>query len=548
MPKRIIVDDPWIVSHLKENSCYIDNTEIIKSILTISETAPTILITRPIQSGKTSTLALVNTFFSQEKKQQNKYFKQLAIWTKHKSLVNEHYGKYAVIHISFLGLKWSIDKEDFLSDVAEVIREVFIEYSNLAQTSDLIKRVLEREATTEEDLIQSIAHLTQLLKMNGIESILLIDEYDSPIFNQRNHYQRQIITDFIQQFIRESCVNNPNIKFALLAGIHRIAGLPDTIHHSALLSKNFFSDPMYYQIGCNESQVISLLQDFEVSSAELPAVKKWYGNQVNDRYTFNIVSVLNYLYFRTKEPYRIDVINFSLVLETILKAPISEQIDFIKLLKNESIYKRVKTEIDFQQLDFDSGTFYYKLIALGCLVIDKMELNNGDFVGEIKIPNKELYHYFFYSTLKIFLDSKLEKIYDNLLFDFKSISDKLLQKRCKTLCETTLLNSLVFFLESRETKDSLPLKKFQALINHTEEQMNTLSMDYPLELATINEFKEKLLAFWAAQKKYYRFSVENNVFSNAPVMYNPNFFADNQVSQLSSQENEQQNTSIMNGF
>ncbi|MBX9587491.1 MAG: AAA family ATPase, partial [Gammaproteobacteria bacterium] len=367
-------------------------------------------------------------------------------------------------------------------------------------------------------------------------------EYDMPIYSvERLDEQRQFIVQFIHQFIQTSCTDNRNIKFALLVGIHRIAGLPDTIYHSALLSKNYYSDSLYHQLGFTERHVSTLLQDFHIPLKELNKLKKWYGQQVNGTCMFNPYSVLSFLDSNTYEPYWADLVGRGPILDLILEAPLEEQIDFIKLLKKEGIRKAVKTEIDFQTLVFDSGIFYHKLIARGFLSIDKMEQTDGGLVGEIKIPNEELHRYFIRSTLNTFLknNSELEQIYTNLLFGtlkiLKSMPCQLLKKRCKALYYQTMLDSLIFNRESQEVKDSLPFETFSPLINQVEEQMQSIFTDYPLEAAKTEKFKEKLLVFLEAQKKYYRFPIENNASS----MCKPDSFLANQLSQLSVRENEQ---------
>lgn len=501
MPKKIVLNNSNIERFLKENTQYIDNSAIIEHILALSETSRTLLLTRPSCFGKTLTFSLLKHFFSEANQQDTQHLKQLAIWAKNEALAKEHFGQYEVIHLLLTPLS-SKRKDDFLFSFNDLIQDIFAEYEDfIPENSALYQKILDNEAS-EEDLIQSLAYLTQQLKKAGKKLILLIDEYDQPFYCARE--DQPFIADFLHKFIQKSCVENTNIQFAVLGGIYRVVGLSEAIYHSSSLSTN---DPLFSLVGFSEQDVSNSLEDFGIPPEELDSIKEWYGYEIDEKaWLFNPFSVLNYLETQKYQFYWTKCIgSCASTLQILLSAPLDAQIDFITLLRNGTLYQTVATETHFPVLHFDASIFYYLFLAQGFISIQKAELTDRGLKGELNIPNLELFHYLASATLKTFLDKNLEKTYSetyNVIFKLlEDLSDKTLKREVKNVYLALFWDALILYRDYK-VNGLASLEKPEELISRFSLQSTIFLTEHPSEL--ISEGNKHLMHFLENQKKYYQ--------------------------------------------
>ena len=166
--------------------------------------------------------------------------------------------------------------------------------------------------------------MSLLWKATGKKTVVLIDEYDTPIHagHQYGYYEEVIL--FMRNLLSGAFKDNPYLQKEVITGILRISkefiftGL-NNISVSAITSSEFNT---YF--GFTETEVEKMLQDFSVERHQ--EVKDWYNGYVFGRQVmYNPWSILNFLNSEDRQlkPYWIDSSSNDLVRDLILQGPMS---------------------------------------------------------------------------------------------------------------------------------------------------------------------------------------------------------------------------------
>ena len=205
---------------------YVDKTLLIKDFL---DTKPQVsLFTRPRRFGKTLTMDMLRVFFEKTDEDTSRYFKNKKIWACGEAYTS-YQGKYPVIFLTFKDVKCRTWKETF-DKITKLISIEFLRHSEL-ETSEKLnayeKSQYKKIAKGVADKIECQMSLQLLslflFKHYGKESVIIIDEYDTPI--QQGHtcgfYDRTI--DFMRSFFSGGLKDNPCLAYGFLTGILRVA-------------------------------------------------------------------------------------------------------------------------------------------------------------------------------------------------------------------------------------------------------------------------------------------------------------------------------------
>ena len=116
-------------AYLRRNHCfYVDKTSFIKEWWENGDVVT--LLTRPRRFGKTLNLSMMETFFSNQCKEQGKLFEGLFIWKEEKYRGLQ--GSCPVIFLSFAGIKG--DRYETARDgIVQVIIDIYAKYRFLLQ-------------------------------------------------------------------------------------------------------------------------------------------------------------------------------------------------------------------------------------------------------------------------------------------------------------------------------------------------------------------------------------------------------------------------------
>ena len=374
---------------------YVDKTMMIKDFL--DERPMVSLFTRPRRFGKTLNMDMLRTFFEKTDEDTSVYFKNKNIWAcgeKYRS----HQGKYPVIFLSFKDIKCDTWEETFdaIKDLfsKEASRhselksaDVFNEYEEA-----YIEKILSGTATPVE-LSVALANLSMMLhKYHGVASIIIIDEYDTPI--QQGHIKGfyDEIIGFMRNLFSGGLKDNKHLTYGFLTGILRVAkesifsGLNNLAINSILDTK--YSE--YFGFTADEVKEIARYYHAEDKYDE---ICEWYdGYKFGNTEIFNPWSVINY--FRNScqpRAYWQSTGSNDIIGEILGGADETIYEKLNALLQGESFLTYIDTGVIYPQVKSNPSSVYSFLLVAGYLKVIKSEPSfSGDFMCEVALPNKEI--------------------------------------------------------------------------------------------------------------------------------------------------------------
>lgn len=407
---------------------YADKTLFIKELL--QNWGEVNLFTRPRRFGKSLNMSMLKCFF--EIGGDKALFNGLNI-IREKELCEKYMGKFPVISIS---LK-SVDGLNFEAASAALRTVIgteagkfrFLKSSNklsdeektvYAQLTEVGSSQGSIYTMSEELTISSLKILCQLLSRHyGQKVILLVDEYDVPLDKAfQSGYYNEMVT-LIRNMLGNALKTNENLYFAVLTGCLRISkesiftGLNNLKVHT-------ISDARYDEFfGFTDEDVEELLKFYGLSSYK-NLIRDWY-----DGYCFGNVDVycpwdvINYCDELLANPklrpknYWANTSGNNMVRRFIGKADQNTKNEIERLLKGESISKKIKEELTYQELDDSIDNLWSVLYATGYLTRKGSGQEEED-VLELAIPNKEI--------KKLFVDLVKDWFQETTLADSEKIN------------------------------------------------------------------------------------------------------------------------------
>jgi len=388
---------------IEKNYYYFDKTKFIEDIL--EDGAQVKLFTRPRRFGKTLNMSMLKYFFDVKNKEKNrKLFENLEI---SKSEYFGEQGKYPVISISFR----NYDKENWetgFRTIKTTIANMYAENKFLMDSLD--KRELQKFEDIwlekdDGDWEGSLRNLVQYLyEYYGKKVVVLIDEYDQPIIDSyiKGYYDKAI--SFFKSFYGLVLKDNEYLEMGVMTGILRVAkenifsGLNNLKVHTIL------DDKFTEYFGVVETEVVQALEDFDLEY-ELDDVQKWYnGYLFGDKKVYNPWSIINFLSDKKLRPYWVNTSGNGLIRLYLEKLKNDIFDDFSKLLKGESIVKRINDNMTFQNLEANfSKNIWNLFFHSGYLTLTK-EYDVMKKSASIKIPNKEISEMFSEMFIEVYFE------------------------------------------------------------------------------------------------------------------------------------------------
>ena len=388
---------------IEKNYYYFDKTRFIEDIL--EDGAQVKLFTRPRRFGKTLNMSMLKYFFDVRNKEENrKLFENLEV---SKSEYFGEQGKYPVISISFR----NYDKENWetgFRTIKTTIANMYAENKFLMDSLD--KRELQKFEDIwlekdDGDWEGSLRNLVQYLyEYYGKKVVVLIDEYDQPIIDSyiKGYYDKAI--SFFKSFYGLVLKDNECLEMGVMTGILRVAkenifsGLNNLKVHTIL------DDKFTEYFGVVETEVVQALEDFDLEY-ELDDVQKWYnGYLFGDKKVYNPWSIINFLSDKKLRPYWVNTSGNGLIRLYLEKLKNDIFDDFSKLLKGESIVKRINDNMTFQNLEANfSKNIWNLFFHSGYLTLTK-EYDVMKKSVSIKIPNKEILEMFSEMFIEVYFE------------------------------------------------------------------------------------------------------------------------------------------------
>ncbi len=380
---------------MREDFYYIDKTGLIIDLL--RNQAEVTLFTRPRRFGKSLNMDMLKSFFSVHS--DKTLFSGLKI-TEEKELCEKYMGKFPVIAISLKGIE-ALNYEDAFQTAVQMINRAasefdYLEKSEVLSEEDKIsfKQLRDRKmkpATFTESLLM----LSRLLKKHhGVETVILIDEYDAPLAKAFTHGYYDQMTNLIRGFLGNALKTNDSLKFAVLTGCMRIS------KESIFTGLNNFnvmsiSDVEFDEsFGFTDDEVRKLLEDYGLSE-HYESIRNWY-----DGYRFGNVDVycpwdvISHCRKLLVDPqakpqnYWINTSSNDIVKKIIEKTDNrTTKREIERLVAGEEIVKELHQELTYQEMYTSIDNIWSVLFTTGYLT---QRGRAEDNVFHLVIPNLEI--------------------------------------------------------------------------------------------------------------------------------------------------------------
>lgn len=378
---------------------YVDKTKLIEQLL--ENWSKVNLFARPRRFGKTLNMSMLKSFF--EIGTDTALFDGLFI-SDNKELCEKHMGKYPVIFLSLKGIDGlTFEAAKYrLTELVGVEAERFTFLSESRRLTDndrkkyrAITKLVNGKYSMDADLlISSLQTLSQLLYRHYDQKvIMLIDEYDVPLDKAFQHGYYQEMVSLIRGLFGQALKTNSFLQFAVLTGCLRVS--KESIFTGLNNFKVYAADDVRYdeEFGFTNEEVKKLLADYRLQEHYLE-IREWYdGYRFGDADIYCPWDVINYVDDLVSNPkaqpkaYWINSSGNDLVKRFIDKADTTTKEEMEQLISGESIEKRVRLELTYDEIDTSIDNMWSVLFTTGYLT---QTGNNENGVYKLTIPNKEV--------------------------------------------------------------------------------------------------------------------------------------------------------------
>ncbi len=377
------------------NYYYVDKTLLIRDILDVLPKVS--LFTRPRRFGKTLNMDMLRVFFEKTEQDNSIYFRDKAIWA-----CGDHYrsfqGKYPVIYLTFKDIQYDTWDKALLT----IARKISDEYNrhfelesstNCFASDQIFYRKIVDGIANESELSDSLFKLSAMLKKHyGSDTVIIIDEYDTPIQQgYSNGYYNEVIR-FIRNLFSAAFKDNPNLAYGFLTGILRVAkesifsGMNNLVVNSILTNRY----SAYFGFTPEEVQSMAAYYHAEEKYSE---ICEWYdGYLFGKSEIFNPWSVINY-FSNECEPgaYWTSTGSNEIIGDILGKATPEITENLRKLLQGEPVSVVPDTSVIYPEIERNPQSIYSFLLVAGYLkVSEAVRMEYGNYLYKVSIPNKEI--------------------------------------------------------------------------------------------------------------------------------------------------------------
>ena len=378
---------------IKKDCFYVDKTGFIREWWE-SEDSVT-LITRPRRFGKTLTMSMVEQFFSVEYAGRGDLFEGLSIWR------NEEYralqGTYPVISLSFANVKEK-SYEITRKKICQLLTDLYADHTfllNSKEQEESDREYFRRVTVNMDDADASMAlhnMAKYLSRYYGKKTIILLDEYDTPMQEAYVDGYWEELTAFTRSLFNSTFKTNPWLERAIMTGITRVGTESIFSDLNNLKVVTTTSDEYALSFGFTEEEVFAAMEEYGYSDKQ--EVKDWYDGFVfgTHRDIYNPWSVLNYLDTGKLTTYWANTSSNSLAGKLIREGSPEIKTIMEDLLNGKALRTQIDEQIMFSQLGQKRNAIWSLFLASGYLKVENYELDpdKGRPEYELALTNKEV--------------------------------------------------------------------------------------------------------------------------------------------------------------
>ena len=398
----------------EKNNFYVDKTAFIKEWWENQDDVT--LITRPRRFGKTLNMDMIKCFFSNKYNDRRDLFEGLDIWKDGK--YRELQGTYPVIFLSFAGIKgntFEVTRQQICIKISDLYEEnrYLLDGDILSENE---KKFYENVNMDMSDAVCSMALNKMCIFMHkyyGKKSIILLDEYDTPMQEAYvNGYWEELVA-FTRSLFNSTFKTNPYLERAIMTGITRVSKESIFSDLNNLVVVTTTSNQYETAFGFTEEEVFNALDEQGLSDKK-EEVKMWYdGFTFGDKKDiYNPWSIINFLKFKSLKTYWADSSSNGLINNLVQKGSPYIKTMLETLISGKTINVTIDEQIVFSELQYSEDAIWSLMLASGYLkVISAEELNltrESENEYELALTNREILFMFRKMILRWFSPAKNE--------------------------------------------------------------------------------------------------------------------------------------------
>jgi hypothetical protein len=397
--------------------CYVDKTLFINEI--IDKGDKILLIPRPRRFGKTLNLSMLKYFYdccpelgipdsknrsikkgASQTHPNEEVFASLAISRTGKKYLDKM-GKHPVIFLSFKSIK-ELEWESCLEKVKQLIQKEYLKHDYLLESKKLkspeknyINRIINLEGN-KVDYENSLENLLVFLsRYYGERAVILIDEYDAPVYAGFNHDYYDQIINFMRNFLCGGLKDTDQyLEKALITGIMRIARESIFSGLNNLGVYTLTSDEFDEHFGFTEEEVKTLLKENSLFH-RYDEVQNWYnGYRFGNKVIYNPWSIINFLASKKNklQPYWINTSDNQIVENLLSKGGKELKRELEQLIRGETIERAINANITMKEVFTREDSIWSFLLMGGYLkqTGERMDPVTGKIYYSLSIPNMEV--------------------------------------------------------------------------------------------------------------------------------------------------------------
>ncbi|MDJ0838717.1 MAG: AAA family ATPase [Acidobacteriota bacterium] len=378
------------------NFYYVDKSLLVADV--VRSGAEVILLPRPRRFGKTINLSMLHHFFDRSSEDSASLFHGLAV--SRQADIMAHCGQYPTVFLSFKDVKVT-DFETCYDRLASSLARLYRQHEETIAQADprgldkrMVEDILNGTAKTAH-LQDALSLLTELLyRACGKKVMVLIDEYDTPIYaGYRYNYYDEIVA-FMRDLLCGALKDNDYLQKGVMTGILRIAkesifsGLNNLDVHTLL------DEPYAQHFGFTSNEVAEVLHDAGLDD-RLEEVKNWYnGYRFGSHTIYNPWSIMNLAANpgAACRPYWVNTSDNQLIHDLVTGNNAIPREALETLMQDETVEEVLETNMVLNRLN--SRSIWAMLTFSGYLKPTETTIANGRFVCKLTIPNLEVRNFY----------------------------------------------------------------------------------------------------------------------------------------------------------
>ena len=297
MKRSVGIGNQDFAKIITNNIFYVDKTLFIKEWWENNDAVT--LITRPRRFGKTLNMSMVYQFFSVDYAGRGDLFEGLSIWREEKYRALQ--GTYPVISLSFANIKEQ-NCSTAHRKICQMLSDIYSRYRFLSEGDTLDekeKKFFDAVSVDMDDVTATMAlgKLCEYLsRYYGKKTIILLDEYDTPMQEAYINGYWEELTSFTRSLFNSTFKTNPYLERGIMTGITRVGKESIFSDLNNLEVVTTTSEKYAESFGFTQEEVFAVLDEFQLSDRK-QEVKQWYDGFTfgNRKDIYNPWSILNYL-------------------------------------------------------------------------------------------------------------------------------------------------------------------------------------------------------------------------------------------------------------